>query len=186
MPRIEPLPAKGLLRRVAYRYARRRFGQMPEPLSVAAHDGGVFWANALLETMVERRWRALPVRLGDLVSLRSACVIGCPWCVDFGSHHARRSLSGAELRGVSRWEGSEVFGDIERRVLEYADAATATPMRVTDEMVDALVSGLGKPATVELAAMVALENYRSRFNHGLGITAQGFTSGDACAVPVVH
>jgi hypothetical protein len=29
-----------------------------------------------------------------------------------------------------------------------------------------------------------VENQRSRFNHALGITAQGFTSGDACRVPL--
>lgn len=34
---------------------------------------------------------------------------------------------------------------------------------------------------VELAGWVALENYRSRFNAGLGLRSQGFS--DSCKVP---
>ena len=31
--------------------------------------------------------------------------------------------------------------------------------------------------------LVALENMRARTNHALGLTAQGYTSGDACPIP---
>jgi len=36
---------------------------------------------------------------------------------------------------------------------------------------------------VELAAWVALENFRSRFNAGLGLRSQGFA--EKCEVPMV-
>ncbi len=35
---------------------------------------------------------------------------------------------------------------------------------------------------VELAAWVALENFRSRFNAGLGLRSQGFS--DSCEIPM--
>jgi hypothetical protein len=35
---------------------------------------------------------------------------------------------------------------------------------------------------VELAGWVALENFRSRFNAGLGLRSQGFS--DSCAIPM--
>lgn len=184
MPRITPLPARGLPRKMAYRLARRMFdGELPVPLAVQAHAGGVFWANSVFESMVLRFWKRVPRRLGDIVTLRASVVIGCPWCIDFGSHEARRTLSEDELRWIGSYEESGLFTALEREVMAYVDALTATPMATTDAMVASLVAQLGEPVVVELTALAALENYRSRFNHGLGITAQGFTTGAACAVP---
>lgn len=42
---------------------------------------------------------------------------------------------------------------------------------------------LGHDGLVELTYAIAVENQRSRFNHALGITDQGFTSGAACCLP---
>jgi len=36
---------------------------------------------------------------------------------------------------------------------------------------------------VELTSMIALENYRSRFNHAVGIGSQGFSEGSYCVRP---
>jgi alkylhydroperoxidase family enzyme len=66
-------------------------------------------------------------------------------------------------------------------VLEYTEAATATPPTVTDELVDGLRQDLGDAALVELTMMIAVENQRSRFNSSLGLTSQGFK--DRCEVP---
>ena len=50
--RIEPLPPKraGLLTRAMYRVARRRYGQVPEPFTVAAHHRKLMVAGAVHET----------------------------------------------------------------------------------------------------------------------------------------
>lgn len=185
MARITPLPARGAPRRLAYRVARRMFGgELPEPLAVQAHAGGVFWATSVFESLVMRTWKRTPQRLADIVTLRASVVIGCPWCIDFGSHEARRSLSEDELRHIGSYENSTLFSPLEREVMAYVDALTATPMTTSDEMVASLVAQLGEPVVVEVTAYAALENNRSRFNHGLGITAQGFTSGGVCALPV--
>ena len=56
-------------------------------------------------------------------------------------------------------------------------------MTVTDEQVAALVERYGHDGVVELSYLIALENQRARFNHALGITDQGFSSGDSCRVP---
>jgi hypothetical protein len=39
---------------------------------------------------------------------------------------------------------------------------------------------------VELASVIAWENFRARFNRGFGIESQGFSEGPACSVHVVH
>ncbi|EUA19294.1 alkylhydroperoxidase like protein, AhpD family [Mycobacterium xenopi 3993] len=46
--------------RAAYRYAKRRFGEVPEPFTVAAHHPGLLFANAIHETALERASRKLP------------------------------------------------------------------------------------------------------------------------------
>ena len=66
-------------------------------------------------------------------------------------------------------------------MLEYAEAMSADPVAVTDEMVDALRRGLDDAALVELTMLVAIENTRSRFNAALGLTSQGFR--DRCQIP---
>jgi alkylhydroperoxidase family enzyme len=85
------------------------------------------------------------------------------------------------MRDVPRWRDSDVYTDVERQVMAYAEAVTATPPTVTDEMVAGLRRHLDDAALVELTMMVAVENVRSRFNSSLGLTSQGFT--DRCEIP---
>jgi alkylhydroperoxidase family enzyme len=54
---------------------------------------------------------------------------------------------------------------------------TATPPEVTDEMVAELGRHLSEAQLVELTAIIAVENLRSRINHALGLTAQGIADG---------
>lgn len=183
MPRIQPPERVGWLTRLAYRYAARQYGKVPEPLTIWAHAPAVFWSTSVYESLVTRTWKRLPGVIAELATLRAASVIGCPWCLDFGSLLATHGgVSREQVEQLHRWHDSGVFDDDQRAVLAYVDAATATPMTVDDAQVDHLREVLGTPALVELTALVALENQRSRFNHALGITAQGFSS-DACALP---
>jgi alkylhydroperoxidase family enzyme len=79
-----------------------------------------------------------------------------------------------KLRDVPRWRDSDVYTDLERAVMDYAEAMTATPPEVTDEQVERLRLDLTDAQLVELTAMASLENYRSRINAALGLTSQGF------------
>ena len=74
-----------------------------------------------------------------------------------------------------------MFTELERLVLEYAEAMTVTPPAVTDELVARLGRQLSEAQLVELTAIVAVENLRSRINSALGLTAQGFK--DRCELP---
>jgi AhpD family alkylhydroperoxidase len=129
-----------------------------------------------------RRWKALDPGLKNLAEMASAVAIGCSWCVDFGYWAATGAgTDPVKLREVPRWRGSDVFTDLERQVLAYAEAMTATPPAVTDEMVAGLRRELDDAALVELTMIVAVENTRSRFNSALGLHSQGFS--DRCEVP---
>jgi alkylhydroperoxidase family enzyme len=72
---------------------------------------------------------------------------------------------------------------LEQLVLEYAEAATDTPPRVTDELTDGLLEYLSMAELVELAAIVAVENLRSRINSAFGLKGQGFS--DQCQLPSI-
>jgi AhpD family alkylhydroperoxidase len=181
MPRIAPVTEPGLLTRIAYRTARKRFGQVPEPLTVWAHHRGVMLGVAGFEESV-KRWSKLDRTCKSLAVLRSAQVIGCPWCIDFGSFLSTdQGVTPEQLRDLHRWRESDAYTPEQRLCLEYAEAASRTPLEVTDELVAQLEEALGEPAVVELAMMVAVENQRSRFNGGLGLVSQGFAT-EACAV----
>ncbi len=187
MPRVPAVPSRGagLLNRVVHAYARRRFGAVPEPVAVAGHHRRLMLASAVHETAVERAATVLEPSLRELVQHRTATVVGCSWCVDFGAMLAlHRGLDADRLRHLDDYATSPLYTDTERLALDYAGAMTALPVTVTDEQVAELDRRLGHAGLLELTYLVALENARARGNAALGITDQGFTSGSACAVPV--
>lgn len=186
MPRIPAVQTAtaGPLIRLAFRFARRRFGAVPEPLAVAAHHPGLVMAGGVHELAVERAARKLPVNIRELAVYRTAVRVGCSWCVDFGTMLQRtEGLDIARLKEIDDYATSDSFSAEERLAVAYADAMTETPMTVTDEQVAELVRVFGRDGTIELTYLIALENMRARTNTALGITDQGFTSGEACRVP---
>ncbi len=46
-----------------------------------------------------------------------------------------------------------------------------------------LLARFGDAGVFELTYQIGLENMRARMNAALGITEQGFNSGDACRIP---
>ena len=182
MARISLDPPKTLSYRMGARFARRRYGVMPDPGAALAHNMTVGRSYALFELGVER-WRSLDRGLKDLAVMATAAAIGCAWCLDFGYWEAtvRHEVPAEKIHAVPHWRDSEVFNGLERLVLEYAEAMTDTPPSVTDEMVERLRAQLSDEELVELTAIVAVENLRSRINSALGLSAQGFK--DRCEVP---
>jgi alkylhydroperoxidase family enzyme len=81
---------------------------------------------------------------------------------------------------VPRWRESEAFSSLERKVMEYAEAMSQTPLAVTDEMSAALLEELGAPALVELTTRVGAINLTARGNVALGIRSQEFSA--ACGL----
>jgi AhpD family alkylhydroperoxidase len=184
--RIEPLPPKcaGLLTRVMYRVAKRRYGEVPEPFAVAAHHRKLMVAGAVHETMIDRASRTLSVSVRELAVLWTARTIGCSWCVDFGSMLQRLDgLDVQRLADIENYVTSPHFSEDERAAIAYADAMTTDPHTVTDEQVADLRARFGEAGVIELTYQIGVENMRARMNSALGITEQGFNSGDACRIP---
>lgn len=168
----------GLLGRFVRWYARRTYGDVPDNALVLMHHKPILFSVMKFEGKVAT-WDKLDPDLKNLALLASASVIGCSWCMDFGYYAAHSNgHDTSKLSEVPFWRESTVFTPLERQVLDYAEAMTETPLRVTDEMTEALRAELGEDGFVELTMMIAVENERSRFNSALGLTSQGFK--DSC------
>jgi alkylhydroperoxidase family enzyme len=173
----------GPLARFAGWYTRRRYGSNLTPVSVYGHHPRLLVGYAGFETAVERS-HLVDDRVKALGELKAAAMVGCEWCMDFGSGLGiRHGVSERQLRELPRYRDSEAFSELERDVLDYATAMTRTPAEVTEEHFDRLRSHFTDAQIVELSTAIAIENFRGRFNHALGMDAQGFSEGAVCVVP---
>lgn len=84
----------------------------------------------------------------------------------------------AKLAEVATWRDSRLFSEAERVALEYAERVTITDHKVDDALFSRLRQHYTEAQIVELTAVIAFENYRSKLNPSLGVDAQGF-----CMIP---
>ncbi|WP_067438516.1 carboxymuconolactone decarboxylase family protein [Nocardioides jensenii] len=176
--RIPKAELTGVYGRVMTAFSKRTYGEVPDFAYVMFHNRPVTKAIVSFESKVAK-FTALDPNLKSYAEMVTAATIGCSWCMDFGYFMAHnKGLDEAKVRQVPVWRESDVFTPLERDVLEYAEAMTATPPEVDDEMVANLARQLGNEAIVELTAMISLENMRSRTNSAMGLASQGYS--DAC------
>ncbi|WJR32730.1 carboxymuconolactone decarboxylase family protein [Mycobacteroides immunogenum] len=184
--RIAPIapPNASLLTRIMYRMTKRRFGQVPEPFTVIAHHRKLMVAAAVHEQMLGSASQVLPASVRELAVFWTARTVGCSWCVDFGSMLQRLDgLDVDRLKAIDDYATSPLFTEDERAAIAYADAMTGNPHDITDEQVADLRRRFGDAGVIELSYQIGVENMRARTYAALGITEQGFNSGDACRVP---
>ncbi|HEY7146795.1 MAG TPA: carboxymuconolactone decarboxylase family protein [Streptosporangiaceae bacterium] len=181
MARISMDPPRALSYRVAAWYSRRRYQATLDPVTALARNMPV-WRSYLMFEWQVARWRRANRKLKDLAVTATASQIGCSWCLDFGYWETvtNHKVPAAKIRAVPAWRDSDAFTELERLVLSYAEAMTATPPAVSDELVASLREHLTEAQLVELTAVIAVENLRSRMNAALGLTAQGFR--DRCQI----
>lgn len=185
MARISLDPPRGAFLRIAEWYSRRKYGRVMDPLRATGHNPRVLRAIAFYESRIEK-WCDLDPVLKHLAEMVTASRIGCAWCMDFGYWLADDlGMRMEKIQYVPAWrEHRERFTELELLVMEFAEAMTETEPAVTDAMAQELIGRLGEKAFVELTAIVAVENHRSRINAALGLVGQGFS--DQCAVQPVR
>ena len=67
--------------------------------------------------------------------------------------------------------------------VRYAEAMTALPVEVPDDLFAEVRRHFVPEQVVELTAAIAWENYRARFNHALEMESEGFSEGAFCPIP---
>lgn len=92
-------------------------------------------------------------------------------------------MSDEQLLEIANYATSDAFDERERLVLELATRMSGAPVEVPVELGQRLREHFDEAQLVELAAAIAWENYRGRFNRALGVPSDGFTEGAVCALP---
>jgi AhpD family alkylhydroperoxidase len=179
--RVPPADVTGVYGTLVKFAARKMVGRVPDSLGVLWHNQRVMKDAMGIGRKIER-WHELDPDLASYAAMASAATVGCSFCLDLNYFTAHNhGLDEAKVREVPRWRESSVFSPRERRVMEYAEAASQTPPAVTDELSDALLADIGPAALVELAARVAFMNMSARMNLALGIHSEEFAA--ACGLP---
>jgi alkylhydroperoxidase family enzyme len=88
-----------------------------------------------------------------------------------------------QLADLARFEESPHFSNVEKLVLRLSVEMNRAPANVPEELFAALREHFDEAQLVELAAEVAWENFRSRFNRVFDVGAQGFSEGAFCPLP---
>jgi AhpD family alkylhydroperoxidase len=182
--RIPKAKMDGLYGYVMKRFMRKLLGDVAEPAEVMWHNRAVLTSTTWFGRKLQK-WNRLDPTLKSFAHMAVAAQIGCSWCLDYGYFAAHsEGLDEIKASEVPRWRESSVFTPLERDVMEYAEAMSETPPRVTDELSARLLTQLGAPAMVELVATVGFANMTTRSNTALGIEAQGFSK--ACRLPLAQ
>ena len=75
----------------------------------------------------------------------------------------KAGLTDEKLRAVLGHDLS-IFNDVERLVIELADAMVATPSNISDDLYARLRNQFSEEQLLQLSAQIAFENYRARLN----------------------
>jgi len=181
MSRIEP--RRGAFASLLTRGSRVAYGREMKSAGVFALHPRLALDYMRFNRAAER-CRRVPKGLADLAVLKAATIVGCEFCMDIGSEHARRSgLGDSHLLALHEARESGLFDDDELLVIDLASGMSRTPGGVDDELMARVLERFGDKGALELVQLIAWENARARMNLALDIEPEGFSEGKVCAVP---
>jgi len=90
----------------------------------------------------------------------------------------KAGLSDEKLHAV---QGNDLtpFSEIERLVIELADAMTQTPANISDQLYARLRHQFSEEQLMQLGAHIAFENYRARWNRIFNVESDNLYSQNA-------
>ena len=88
----------------------------------------------------------------------------------------KAGLSDEKLRAVVDHDMTP-FNDIERLVIELADAMTDTPANVSDDLYERLRNQFSEEQLMQLGGQIAFENYRARWNRIFNVESDNLYEG---------
>ncbi len=154
---------------------KKKYGHVLMPGLIWGRSPKLFASVALLYGAIDRKSSPISPELRSLVTVRVSQINWCKFCVDINSATLlKRCGSMEKVDALENWRDSELFNDLEKAALQYAEAMTRSDQQVTDEMVDKLREHFDEDGIVELTGLVAFQNMSSKFNSALDIPAQGF------------
>ena len=78
MTRIPEPAHPGLFARFVYWMTKRKLGRVVSPVKITAYHPGLLWGYGQMEVSLGGL-RSLDLRIKELVSLKAAVMVGCPF-----------------------------------------------------------------------------------------------------------
>jgi AhpD family alkylhydroperoxidase len=175
MPRIRPLAPNEAPEEMKSAYERnvRNWGQVLSNTGIYAYRPTIQAGRQAMAEAIEESG-LLSARLRSLIQLRVASLVGCHLCMELNSVRADRAgASALEIAAAHEAEPGEPFTEAEQAALELADAASIIPVHIPDELWDRVAKHYNERELVELAAVIAYENFLARFNEIFDVQGQG-------------
>jgi AhpD family alkylhydroperoxidase len=156
---------------------KRKYGAVLKSATVWAKAPRVFLALSWLYGVLDRKRSPLSPSLRSLVIVRISQINGCSFCIDLNTAVLlARGVSIEKALALQRWRTSELFTDLEKATLEYAEAVTTSREKINPELWLTMREFFNETALVELTALIAFQNMSTTFNNAFGIEPQGFCS----------
>jgi alkylhydroperoxidase family enzyme len=178
-PRIKPIEEADapFWIKPLYSAYKKAVGKVATSIKVQAHRPAIAWFGNVFGLAIEKSGK-VEKRVHLLAQLRAAQTVECPFCIDIIPAVGKKEglLNDAEIAAVSHYFDSELFSIREKVAMEYSEAMSKTPVKISDEMFARVKLHFDEKQIVELTAGIAYENYRARFNHALGIGSDGLYS----------
>ncbi len=165
---------KGLMLKLAYRYTRRSFGQVPETLSVfCARMPSAFTRFYMKNGTLEKKLK-LDSETAVLIRERVASTNMCLFCMDANRWAAinKAGVDPGKLDALSDYQTSPLFSDSERAALAFATELTAE-RHVSPNTFAELGRHYSEREICDVAFLVASEHLYNINNIGLNIGSAG-------------
>lgn len=144
---------------------QKKLGAVPNVFRTMAHNPEMLEAFLALNATLPKT--SLDGKLRELAYIKTSELNGCAYCL----HHHRAlgkkaGLSDRQLAETAEFETSDVYDDLQREVMRYAEQVTRH-INVDDALFARLKSSLGDRELVELAMTVGIANFTNRVTETL-------------------
>jgi AhpD family alkylhydroperoxidase len=172
--RLEPIEhPHGLMMRMAYFFARRKFGKVITPMKVVtARVPKSARASYEIAKLMEHGF-TLDKQLQALLHIRISQVNQCAFCIDIGQAFALRE--GGSMDKISKLENfrtDAAFTPAERAALAYVEEVSQTKT-ASDGTFAELRRHFSDVQIAEITVLNAVENFYNLTNRPLGIESDG-------------
>ena len=173
-PYLPPIERpKGLMMKLVYAMARRRFGQVLTPLKVHSARMPLAFGSWVGKVSQLDKRLTLPEELQILIRQQVARINVCEFCIDIGRWFAlQQSQAVAKLDALEEYETSPLFSDAQRAALDYVTRLTRDK-RVTPQVFQRLAEHFTDREICEIVWLVASEHVYNISNIGLNIHSDG-------------
>ena len=167
LPPIEK--PRGLIMRLVYAIARRRFGKVVTPLKVFSARMPLAFGQFYGKVSALDKKLVLPAEAQMLIRERVARINVCLFCVDIGRYFTiQRSMNQAKFDALGKYQTSPLFTEAERAALDYAGELTQNK-KVEPETFSRLARYYSERQICEIAWLVATEHLYNISNIALNI-----------------